>query len=603
MWGRRRNKKNKEREGNREDSYQEKRTEKGNKRDNTKKTAKVKFKKIIFVTMIIVLGIVIIACPAIVPVIFTFKNVKCPIAATEASLLATGIAIIGAAITVWTGLNIANSINRKELENIEKKARKIKRKISKKFIQLEENTDTHLAELEKDTGKQLNQLKKDSEDIKKSVEYSLINNYNVLFLQELLKTVMDTCSLYFYKEFNVFFSEQKYDTVKSRVLMEIEQCFVEIYNLHKNKPKEYELMISKADFGLEKIKEYELNEKTEGLVKQYLNYRRGEINYYKGYCEDNPSEVYECFMEAIERYIDFANQIDIPLVFNQQKDDEFMDYNETFLEMACYLAGSVGDSYSGIVEECRTQARFRTKRGYITKKQIIECAQNAIYFCGCAVKWSKNTSYENEVYFRNLGVAYERLDRINETIFKHKKEIMNNYKYAFQIMYNDSDLYEERKQNIYHTILSYYERIFKHDFSEFDNGCLKYTSAKRESVLKNAEELDEYRDEITKMISKIKEQGNDAIDAELLHEYVTIARSGVEHNPHYTLRISLLGLAYTYVIFLLKADNASARQVFLKPVEYYMAEIEKLISYLDIVEWDDDYANELQLRYKGIMEI
>lgn len=431
------------------------------------------------------------------------------------------------------------------------------------------------------------------------------NNYYSFFLQELLKTQLDAGSLYLYEKFDDFFKDKKSNIVKIPLLMEIEQNFAEVYKLHNNVNEPDELLISKANNGLEKIQEYESKEHVDGLVKKYLNYRKGEFNYYKGYREKSTEEAYNILSDAIEAFFDFAEAYGIRSEFNEDKYDIIPDYTGDSVEMICYLTGSIGDAYSQIAFACDKWEMYQTKRGIVKKEDIITCAKKAIYYCGCAAKWSKNTSCENEVYYRNLGVAYERLDRLNETqpSFEHKEQIMKNYKHAFQVMYNDSDLFEKRKQNIYHTTLSYYERIFKHAFSEFDNGCLKYTSAERESVLKNAEELDEYRDEITKMISEIKAQGNDVIDAKLLNEYVTIARSGVEHNPHYPLRISLLGLDYTYVIFLLKADNASARQVFLKPVEYYIAEIEKLISYLDIVEWEDDYANELLLRYKGIMEI
>lgn len=274
------------------------------------------------------------------------------------------------------------------------------------------------------------------------------------------------------------------------------------------------------------------------------------------------------------------------------------------------MSGSIGDSYSGIVDVCKVQERFRTKRGYITKEQIIDYADRAVDFCGCAAKWSEKTPYEREVYFRNLGCAYERLDRINESFnqqsevrFEHKTEIIDNYKHAFIKMHNDSDLMEARKQKIYHTTLSYYERYFKCVFSEMSGGCLKYTKEKRKSVLANEDELPDYRDEMAKMISSIKEKGNNDIDVKMLHDYVTIARFGVGHNPHYTLRISLLGLSYTYVVFLLKAGNEPAKQKFSKPLEYYIAEIEKLITYLEVIEMKDDYANELRLRHKGILGI
>ncbi len=529
--------------------------------------------------------ILILACPITILIGFATLDEEKACAYSEASLLATGIAIIGVAITVWTGLNIANSVNKKDLEKLQDG--------------IKEQSD-NLKELKNDTAKQSDEVKE--MNIKMA---GMQNNYYSFFLQELLKTQLDAGSLYLYEKFDDFFKDKKSNIVKIPLLMEIEQNFAEVYKLHNNVNEPDELLISKANNGLEKIQEYESKEHVDGLVKKYLNYRKGEFNYYKGYREKSTEEAYNILSDAIEAFFDFAEAYGIRSEFNEDKYDIIPDYTGDSVEMICYLTGSIGDAYSQIAFACDKWEMYQTKRGIVKKEDIITCAKKAIYYCGCAAKWSKNTSCENEVYYRNLGVAYERLDRLNETqpSFEHKEQIMKNYKHAFQVMYNDSDLFEKRKQNIYHTTLSYYERIFKHAFSEFDNGCLKYTSAERESVLKNAEELDEYRDEITKMISEIKAQGNDVIDAKLLNEYVTIARSGVEHNPHYPLRISLLGLAYTYVIFLLKADNASARQVFLKPVEYYIAEIEKLISYLDIVEWEDDYANELLLRYKGIMEI
>lgn len=580
MWGRRNKKKNQEREGNGDDSYKENMT------DNAKKTAKkadkVKYKKIIFVTMIIVLGIVIISCPAIVPVIFTLKDVENAFEATEASLLATGIAIIGVAITAWTGLNIANAVNKKDLEKLQDG--------------IKEQSD-NLDELKKDTKKQSDEVKE--MNIKMT---GMQNNYYSFFLQELLKTQLDAGSLYLYEKFDDFFKDKKSNKVKIPLLMEIEQNFAEVYKLHNNANDADELLITKANNGLEKIQEYESTGQADGLVKKYLNYRKGEFNYYKGYREKSTEEAYNILSDAIEAFFDFAEEFGI----HEISEDEYNiipDCTWDSVEMLCYLTGSIGDTYSQIAFICNRWEVFQTKRGIVKKEDIITCAKKAIYYCGCAAKWSKNTSCENEVYYRNLGVAYERLDRLNETqpSFKNKEQIMENYKYAFQVMHNDSSMFEERIRKIYHTTLSYYEKYFKEEFSKVNGGCLKYTSAERESVLKNAEELSEYRDEIVKMIAEIKAQDNNVIDAELLHEYVTIARSGVDHNPHYTLRISLLGLAYTYVIFLLKADDASAKQKFLKPMEYYITEIEKLISYLDIVDMTDDYANELRLRYKGIM--
>ena len=56
----------------------------------------------------------------------------------ESTLLATGLAIIGLAISVWAGLNIINAIDRNELNNLIKLSEKKSRYFDKK---LKENTE------------------------------------------------------------------------------------------------------------------------------------------------------------------------------------------------------------------------------------------------------------------------------------------------------------------------------------------------------------------------------------------------------------------------------------------------------------------------------
>lgn len=408
--------------------------------------------------------------------------------------------------------------------------------------------------------------------------------------------------MHFYKEFSQYFDDFPNHNLDTLLLMEIEHDFVEVYNLSFCSIAQKESLISKAEDGLEKISIY-LKYNLDDLVEQYLNYRIAEFKYYQGYNEQKLDNIYDCFMDAIKKCFDFANKKNISLKYNEKNRDNPPDYdgNVKFAEIACYVSGAVGDSYSKIVFEYGKTEQIETDNGDITKHCIMDFANRAIYFCGCAAKWCKGKPWESEVHYRNLGAAYERLDRINETPFEHKQEIIDNYKHAFQLMYNDTELFEKRKQNIYHTILSYYERCFKEEFSKFDGGCLNYTSEKRKLVLSNETELSDYRKEVAKMIGEIKASDYNILDVERLRDYVTVASSGVVHNPHYTLRISLLGLAYTYVVFLIKADDDTAKKIFPMSLEYYIGEIEKLISYLDIVDMKDDYANELRLRFKGIM--
>lgn len=147
--------------------------------------------------------ILILACPITILIGFATLDEEKACAYSEASLLATGIAIIGVAITVWTGLNIANSVNKKDLEKLQDG--------------IKEQSD-NLDELKNDTAKQSDEVKE--MNIKMA---GVQNDYYSSFLQELLKTEIDAGSLYLYGKFNVFFRDRKSNIVKIPLLMEIER--------------------------------------------------------------------------------------------------------------------------------------------------------------------------------------------------------------------------------------------------------------------------------------------------------------------------------------------------------------------------------------------
>ena len=78
--------------------------------------------------------IVIVSLLEVLFIIFLFvisivNNVsfRCYEKIAESSLLASGIAIIGVAIAVWAGLNIANAIERKEYESLNDNINQIQR--------------------------------------------------------------------------------------------------------------------------------------------------------------------------------------------------------------------------------------------------------------------------------------------------------------------------------------------------------------------------------------------------------------------------------------------------------------------------------------------
>ena len=108
-----------------------------------------------------------------------------PVQEVEATLLASGLSIIGMAISVWTGLNIVNAIEKKDVEQVQQ--------------QLAQTEQT------------IKWISRETRDVK-IIEKEQKEIYRGLFLQELLRTNHDAMSRYFYDLFakNGFLSIEEY---------------------------------------------------------------------------------------------------------------------------------------------------------------------------------------------------------------------------------------------------------------------------------------------------------------------------------------------------------------------------------------------------------
>lgn len=114
--------------------------------------------------------------------------------ATESTFIATGIEIIAISLAVWAGLNIVNAIERKEFDSLNKNI---------------------------------------SEITKREVALALYDRDKEQFCQELLKTKDDPISEYIYKSFSKDFNTKyPFD-----IFLEIEQCFSQVYILHRSENK------------------------------------------------------------------------------------------------------------------------------------------------------------------------------------------------------------------------------------------------------------------------------------------------------------------------------------------------------------------------------
>lgn len=502
--------------------------------------------------------------------------------AVEATLLSTGLSIIGIAIAVWSGLNIVNAVNRKELN-----------KLQKDFFEIKDKMEA--------AQKTIDKYEKDAIRIKDSVNANL-EDCKLLFLQELLKSKKDIASRYFYYWFET--QEITLDNVRSFLnLTQIERIFAEIYNLHDSKLSRSPILAYKANFVIDLISVFYKENQVDEEIGQFLEYRIAEVNFYKAYCELDFAEIYECLKSAISSYLKFAKKVGC---FDLTDDDmdELPEYSGKNIEMACYLANSIGESYSKIVLASPDYSKsYATHKGRIDKNEIQKCGERAVFYCKCAVHWDKDG---REVYCRNLGCAYERLDRITESFGRNKVQILENYKKSFKLIMNDKTASASSTHKIYHVLLSYYERICRHEFSFFHEKIFAEKNKETiQSFLISPSGLDEYRLIVKDMIQKIKDNYSNSEFVNELYEYVSIAELGVTKDCHHTICIGLLGHAYTYVLFLLLAQDQNAEQKFSKGITYYMERVERCLTILDFEFMDeyDDYGNDLRLRYEALKTV
>ena len=450
----------------------------------------------------------------------------------ESALLANGLSIIGMAVAVWASLNIANSINQKDFDK---------------------------------TQKRMSKAEKDIEDIEKTIaplrnEASGIKNtLRDLFLEELLKIPsIDIPSNYFYKRFSeINISE---DIVS--FLTKIEQTFYQVYMLHDSQSETKTLLIKKANDGIlliDKAKELsshiKCNSKEKDLLCLYFKQRRAEFAFYKGY-EHNG---YNNFFDALKEYEELAQEFgcspmpeyNIDFIIPALTDDE-----DIYRNLKIYFANTIGEAHSKIIENYN-QIVLNTPS---IKEKIKEHGNKAIFYCKCATTWESKSFDKPEVYYRNLGCAYERWDKIYG-FGNHSKEIFESYKKAFTTM--NFDERPARVKNVYHTLLSYYNKYFN----------TKYGLFSKENF------------HLTEISSN---------DVALLKEFYDYSMFAKEHFCKNNLPYVMNGFALSNILKL-KEINTNYFNDLTK--EFCLETIRFDLLHLQLLEVNDPYTEELKRRY------
>lgn len=498
---------------------------------------------------------------------YIFKNMPTDVQIADttytATLLSDGLAIIAIAISVWAGLNIANAVERKELDDTNEKIKKANHKISK-------------AE---------DKIKEEEALIKPLIEstQSIKNTLSFMFENELIKTIHDTATLYFYKMFSSLNTKEKigYNKYYPDMII-IEQIFSRLCKTHtseQNKNMDLENLAEKGILTIDLILQ-ENRDFLPNLISIYLEYRKAEFFYYLGYITTDQQKYYDSFINAAELYIKLHTKFNafIPNYTPQAKVPEFF-WNNEHKEISMYFANSIGDAYSRFVLYADASANVITKDGSkLTLNNIIEIGKKGIFYCSCAAKWT-SPSENHEVYYRNLGCAYERLEKIEDEFGKYAKEIIYNYSKAFESIINYNH-HSYRIQSVYHTLIQYLK---------------KYLESKL-SLNEIFQDIKSFK----KALKTVSPLSDDYV--EYLKKLYYITNFAKLDNPRQKLQYSVNGLTLAIVVFYKLKHDKSIEKVCDLSVNNCIQIMKNDITHLEMMGIvNDNYFIALTNRYNTII--
>ncbi len=318
----------------------------------------------------------------------------------ESSLLTSGIAIIGAAIAVWAGLNIANAIERNEYEKLKEKTDTLAEALEEKsqdvaqLVNVIDQGTTQFRELEK-------------KDAQRSAKYEELEK--IALLNELSMTSNDAATRQLMKIVNTYKLGTGFPIAE---LVMLERYFRLVYKKHSSKfHKDIELL-TYVDEGI-RIANSLLALTTNEELRAYILFRKAELLFYSGYCLSG-NEKRIAFEEAIQLYFESANKLNANLPdFKELVEFKKITYEGCSLnqvEISAYMCNTIGEAYSKIIES-------------LAKDDVLfdEYGHKAIFYCAYAAYWNNK-----ELYLRNLGCAIERHRGVTDKTYDELFEIYQN---------------------------------------------------------------------------------------------------------------------------------------------------------------------------------
>lgn len=328
----------------------------------------------IAITLIVIINAICVfvaCCPELINELFDVEihtHMKGP-DRVESSIISTGLSIIGIAVAVWTGLNIANTIDKNRIDEIDERIKAANCQMK----EIKETVDT------------ISDVRKKQVRIDKSK-----------LLQEMYLSESDMATRKLIKLIEDLPNES---TVPFMELLAIEQEFRIVLNSHESKYTDNAKLKKIAEHGI-KLAEDAVSNTKDNIARLYLNYRIADFHFYMGYCCLG-KECASHFLEAIKWYRECADdfQADIPQFGNNEIGPNMIVPScKKIKEISAYFCNSIGEAYSKIVHNNKGKDEEKC-----SDADIKLYGSQAVFYCAYAIHWGNKTAY-----IRNYGCALER---------------------------------------------------------------------------------------------------------------------------------------------------------------------------------------------------
>lgn len=295
-------------------------------------------------------------------------------------ILTAALAIIGLAISVWTGLNIVNTIERKDFDELKDKLAEN----SVKATQLADSTRKDLENVRKTMNKVSATHRKQEELDHQS------------FIHELYKSRADEATAILIPKLEKI---EKCQDVK--ILWEIENNFALVYKNFRAARVDKEQLQNNVKRGIELATGLLSKYKDDEVLQTYLKLRIADFHFYVGY-HCNISDSLEHFEVAINTYFEIAAffNASIPKYVDGQMNISSIEekIKKSMQNMFAYYCNSIGEAYSKMSENS-----WKKDKSEIGRLQAETYGKKASFYCSCAVMVDSR-----EVYVRNQACAIER---------------------------------------------------------------------------------------------------------------------------------------------------------------------------------------------------